>query len=111
MRRNPVFGIWSNDDTFSDQCGKVENDHLNSRGPSAYLWDLRGNEKKAIPCTVTVGQFTIKNVIFPKRKDSAKRILRMAEEAISSHGLKNHPLEYPLPRRISRRLVPFTAIT
>lgn len=106
MRRNPAYGKWQSDDAFPDQCGKVENDHLTSRGTGASLWDLNCNGRKIIPCTVTVGQFTIKDVIFPKRKDTAKRIRRQAEEAILAYGLKNNPSNYLLPRRISKRLVP-----
>ncbi|RKO65760.1 hypothetical protein D7024_01445 [Desulfofundulus salinus] len=107
MGRNPAFGWWPLDDAFPDQVWKVENDHLTSRGPVAYLWDLRTGERKTLPCTVKLGSFLIEGVYFPRREKTAERVRELARRAVSIYGRKDHLAEYPLPAGLGRRLVPF----
>jgi len=105
MINNPTFGRWLSDDTYPDQCSKVENEHLTSSGLKSVPWDLRGNEKEPSPCTVIVGDYTIEDVVFPIRKVVVKRVRNMAEEAFQIHGVQEDILEYPAPP-LSDELIP-----
>jgi len=102
--KNPTFGKWSRDDDPQDVSYMVEDEWLNKRGFAPCMWDIRGNnQRKAVPCSVTVGGFTIKDVVFPKKKKTCKQVQDLAQTAVNVQGKKPSPYDYDPPAYFKRQ--------
>lgn len=99
--KNPTFGKWNRDDDYDDSYCNVSGDWLTSKGPSAFLWDLRAREKEKAPCTIKIGGYVLEKVIFPSRR-VCEKVEELAMQAVETYGVKD-AFSYPLPPYFNKR--------